>query len=212
MKLKLISLKEQKRGLPTFIFITEVGSVFFTDFLKNLRDFSDEFNFYQLDYDLTEPDQVLDYAKASIELFKENKIRSISLVGVDSGGALAQAIAVRTWRILRRLVLIDSVTRVNLSFSEKVLNRIESFLPLGLPLRKKSKAYDSRPELHRIQCPTLIFRSSLSSSFLDYQASLLNKSIPNSWIKRLKNTSSPIKEVLLKEILDFEKVPAKRPQ
>ncbi len=203
MKIELISLKEQKRGLPTFIFIANKDS----NFLKELSNFSDDFNFYQLDHDLVEPAQILEYAKACIELFKENKIRSISLVGIDNGAALAQAIAVRTWRILRRLVLIDAVTRVNLSFSEKLLNRIESCLPLGLPLRKKSNAYDSRPELHRIQCPTLIFRSDLNDSFLDYQADLLNQSIPNSWMKKLENKSK-----LVREILDFEKIPAKRPQ
>lgn len=208
MKLELVSLKEAKRGLPTFIFIANSGD----DFLKNFTEFSNEYNFYQLEHDLTRPDLVLDYAQSCIDLFKENKIRSISLVGVDSGGALAQAVAVRTWRILRRLVLVDSVTRVNTTFFEKVLNRVESFLPLGLPLRKRSNAYDSRPELHRVQCPTLIFRSKdssadTSSAFLDYQANLLNKSIPNSWMKRLENKSE-----LIKEILEFEKVPAKRSQ
>ena len=206
MKLELISLKEAKRGLPTFIFIANSGE----NFLENFNNFSSEYNFYQLEHDLTKPEEVLSYAQACIDLFKEKKIRSISLVGLNSGGALAQAIAVRTWRILRRLVLVDSVTRVNMTFFEKLLNRIESFLPLGLPLRKRSNAYDSRPELHRVQCPTLIFRSKDSnseSSFLDYQANLLNESIPNSWIKKLEDKSK-----LIKEILDFEKVPAKRPQ
>ena len=36
MKLELVSLKEQKRGLPTFIFIADTGS----DFLKKLSNFS----------------------------------------------------------------------------------------------------------------------------------------------------------------------------
>ena len=203
MKIEIKTFAETKRGLSTFLVIAPAGQSYREKFGK----LAENFNFLELDYDLNDPSQVLEYAEKIIDLLEENKVKSVSLIGLEDGGALAQAVAVRTWRILRRLVLLDSFTRLTPTWFEQLVDRIESYLPLGLPMRSLSKAYDSRCELHRIQCPTLILRSLTPDTHLDYQAELLHKKIPNTWLKQIKSEQD-----LFNLIENFEKVPAKRPQ
>lgn len=211
MKIEIRSPSQAKVGASTFLLIPAAGD----SYLNKLGLLSEQFNFLELDYDLRDPSQVLDYALKTIELLEEKKIKSLSLIGWQEGGALAQAISVRTWRILRRLVLLDSFTRLSPTWFEQLVDRIESYLPLGLPLRNTTNAYDSRPELHRIHCPTLVLRSLDSDMHLDFQAQLLNKYIPNSWLKKLTEpamASNQLSQELSKLISDFEQVPAKRSQ
>lgn len=203
MKVDIRTSSQSKLGASTFLLIPPAGQ----SYLSKFSNLEDSYNFIELDYDLKDPSQVLDYAEQALNLLESRKIKSISVVGLGQGGALAQAIAVRTWRILRRLVLLDSYTRLTPTWFEQLVDRIESYLPLGLPLRKLSAAYDSRCELHRIHCPTLIVRNSNFDLHLEYQAQLLNKFIPNSWLKKIKS-----EQELYKLLIDFEQVPAKKPQ
>lgn len=203
MQIEIKAYSDSRAGASTFLVIAPAG----VSYQGRIGSIEESFNFLELNYDLKDPSQVLAYADKAIELLEEKRVKSVSVIGLEDGGALAQAIAVRTWRILRRLVLLDSYTRLTPTWFEQFVDRIESFLPLGLPMRSLSNAYDSRCELHRIHCPTLILRSSSSDLHLDYQASLLHKMIPNSWLKKIKS-----QDELAGLLADFEKVPAKRPQ
>lgn len=160
--------------------------------------------------------EVEPYTEDLFLLLEEQKIKRLSLFGLGYGGALAQAMAIATPKLVRRVVLVNSATRVHPSEMDLWIDRIERFLPLGLPLRALSKAFDSRPALHRVRCPVLIINSRESTQFERSQAGLLTAKIPNAWYESLDghavDAAGQIHPLLRDRILQFLDVPAKRPQ
>jgi hypothetical protein len=84
-------------------------------------------------------------------------------------------------------------------------------LPLGLPLRVRSKGFDSKPFVQRIRCPVLVVLSQEAGEFERVQAYELANRIPSAWVVDLLQAVDPIKE--FSDCLDtFEQVPVKCPQ
>jgi len=162
------------------------------------------------------PSKVVKNALELNEKLLEMKVKRAGILGFGIGASIAQAISARTSRFVRRTVLVDALTRVSPSSLERATIFLEKKLPLGLPLRSLSLEYDSRSELHRIQCPTLLIRSTDQDVFLDSQFDLIAERIPNSWKKKLKKQIVTDSNILSEELADllisFFEVPVKSPQ
>lgn len=105
----------------------------------------------------------------------ELKIRQISFVGFNSSCVVAQNIALNNSKLVRSLVLLNATTRATPSKSEKVIQKIENFLPLGLPLRKNSQNFDSKPFLQRLRCPILLLTDQESDDFIKSEQVVFKK-------------------------------------
>lgn len=165
---------------------------------------------------LHQSDKVVQQAEEVSEELSRRKVKRAGILGIGSGASIAQAIAVRTTRLVRHLILIDALTRMSPTLAERVTDVVEKRLPLGLPFRTMSCGYDSRSELHRIQCPTLLLRSQLQDPFLDTQFETISLRVPNCWKLKLRK---PIRadamcfsEELTNLLIDFFEIPVKSPQ
>lgn len=144
------------------------------------------------------------------EQLKKLDIRQCALVGFGAAGSLVQYLALTFPRMVRLLTLVDSSFRPHPSFGVRILDRIEAFLPLGLPLRWKESGFDAKPLSQRIRCPALIVLSSQASRFIQSQAHEIALRIPSAWVVTLEVSSSV--EHFCRLLDMFEGVPVKCPQ
>ena len=177
---------------------------------------SDEFKVFLLDSELPPVEIVTEYAAEVVNKLTELGVRRITVLGFSGGGSLALALAVVSPKLIRRVILIDPTTRIAPGFLSRVIDRLEEFLPLGLPLRRISKAFDARSTLHRIHCPVLVLNTKTVDEFHRYQAELIAQRIPNAWLKGLNETefdkTGTLSSELAMLIREFVQVPGKRPQ
>lgn len=144
------------------------------------------------------------------------KIRFAYVVGVGSGCSVAQQLAINHTRFVRRLALFEPLSRaIEPSKLELVIDFLESRIPCGLPLRKGGTNFDSRSEIHRVHCPSLVCTNPESSSFLKNEADFLANRMPNAWRGEF-NISEVFQSkgllALFETLADFSSVPAKAPQ
>ncbi len=177
---------------------------------------SDEFKVFLLDSELPAVNSVTEYAAEVVNKLVELGVRRIAVLGLSAGGSLTLALAVESPKLVRRVILVNPTTRIAPGLFSRVIDRLEEFLPLGLPLRKISRAFDARSTLHRIHCPVLVLNTRTVDEFHRYQAELIAQRIPNAWLKGLEepefNSAGVISSELAKLIRDFVQVPGKRPQ
>lgn len=145
-----------------------------------------------------------------ISFMDEHSIRQASFIGFGEAGAVVQNLAVAHQKRVRRIILVDSPTRPNLSFVEKILNRLEKALPLGLPFRSGKATFDSRSFLQRIRCPSLVLITGSASDYIKAQGDILRNSLATAWFKDL--TLLKIEQELPVLLQEFYLIPAKRPQ
>ena len=146
---------------------------------------------------------------------EELQLRRVTLIGVGAGGAISQALAVRAAKVVRRLILIDPSLRLSPGIGTRVIDRVEAFLPLGLPLRSASNAFDGRAFLHRIHCPVLVLVSSGAGEFVREQCGLIAKRVPNAWLRQLAGEALAEERLTVEVescVESFFEVPPKRPQ
>jgi len=149
-----------------------------------------------------QPEEVRRFAEVLEEQVSALTLKRLSLVGVSWGGPICIQYASTFPRNMRRLVLIDAKARLKQSAVERGIEWLENFLPLGLPLRPLSKAFDPRPLLHRVRCPTLVLKTHPE----DPDAEFLADRIPNAWKKAISiQEFAPI-------FHDFLEVQTKQPQ
>lgn len=156
------------------------------------------------------------YAKAFEEYLEAWSVKRATFVGLGRGGNIAQAVAIAFPKLVRRVILVNGTTRLAPDLWTRSIDALERFLPLGLPLRSPSKAFDSRPYLHRLRSPSLIVTTSTASLFEKHQAEILMQTIPNAWHAEVTGDAWTESEILTKPlrtlITNFLDVPTKRPQ
>lgn len=175
-----------------------------------------DFRTFLLESPLPPVDKVTEYSETLRRTLIKQHIKRATIFGIGSGATVAQSLAVSAPKIVRRLVLLDAAPRLAPGFLCRTVDRIERFLPLGLPLRRLRAHYDSRPTLHRIHCPTLLMLSDAAGAYETEQADFIRSRIPNCWFENLHSVydekrfefSSELQEILTK----FLQVPVKRPQ
>ncbi len=141
------------------------------------------------------------------------KIRQASLVGIGAGATLAQNLALENPKMVRTLIIVDASLRPHPSVFERIVDRIESALPFGLPLRLGSEKFNVRAFAHRLRCPTMLVSTGRCSSFVSNELRDLGVVAPTAWYRDLtaSNISDEGKEVC-ELVLAFHETPAKCPQ
>ncbi len=143
---------------------------------------------------------------------QNNKIKRVTIFAAGSASNLAIALSINFLGLARRVAFLDPELRMNSSLTERIIDKIESLLPLGLPLRPLNNHYDPRPALHRLRCPVYLVSSEKISLRSSSELSFMQKRIPNSIKKEIdyesKTLSEDIKNLLTALILQ----PVKRPQ
>lgn len=156
---------------------------------------------------------------------RDKKIRQLSLVSFGEASSLVQNIALLEPRLARTIVLVDASTRPHPNYFSRTIDWLERILPLGLPLRTRTVAFDAKPFLQRIRCPVLVVCMGGATPFIRGEASILAAHLPTSWQIALPGSGvvgdgvvgdgevgSGGVEALTSLVLDFEEVPAKCPQ
>lgn len=139
-----------------------------------------------------------------------NSIRQASFVGFAAAAHLIQEVALLDMKSVRTIILVDPTSRPHPSFISRVIDRIEEYLPLGLPLRGERREFDGRALLQRIRCPALLVLSANASSLSRSDVPIMADRMPTCWMVELSNTSAVAEFADL--ALEFQEVPAKCPQ
>lgn len=166
---------------------------------------------------LPEGEEIISFANKLLSELTKLGLRRITIVASEDGANVAQALCLLDPKLFRRAVLIDPRSRVHPTFSEQLVDKIESYLPVGLPFRASSKGFNSRPFLHRIRCPILVLITKSASLFSQSESEYIAKKIPNCYLLKLGSASyfsaaGEFTEEVLKLLLDFQETSPKRPQ
>lgn len=147
---------------------------------------------------------------ALMDLLAGASIRHASFISFGACGALVQSLALRALRMVRTIVFVDASTRAHASGPSRFVDRVERWLPLGLPLRLTQSGFDAKPFLQRIRCPVLVVSSPRANAYQLSEASVLEAGLPTAWSATL--TSGDPAQELAALVLEFQEVPAKCPQ
>jgi pimeloyl-ACP methyl ester carboxylesterase len=151
-----------------------------------------------------------DLTTALLALLSERAVRHAAFISFGACGALVQALALRALRLVRTIVFVDASTRAHPSRMSRVVDQIEKWLPLGLPLRLAQSGFDAKPFLQRIRCPVLVVISPAASPYERSEATVLEAGLPTAWMATLGTANTS--EELAALVLEFQEVPAKCPQ
>jgi hypothetical protein len=148
--------------------------------------------------------------KLLLDLLEIKGIRQASFVSFSDASALVMNISLQDLKLVRTLVLVDAATRPHPSLFSRMIDRLERFLPLGLPMRSYSKGFDAKSFLQRIRCPVLVVTTQRASLFILKEAEILMSSLPSAWYCKL-DTIDEVGQLNI-QVMEFQKVPAKCPQ
>lgn len=137
-------------------------------------------------------------------------VRQTSLVGLGAASALVQYLGLSEVKLVRSLVLVDAACRPHPSWRDRLIDRIETSLPLGLPFRSSTEGFDSKPFLQRLRCPVLLVLTGLAVPFVRQQAVEMAGTLPTAWVVELPQTAPETE--LARLIEEFQDVPVKCPQ
>jgi hypothetical protein len=137
-------------------------------------------------------------------------VRQATFVAFGAASILIQSLALTHLKGVRSIILVNGASRAHPGIGLRIADKIERSLPLGLPLRMRSSAFDSKPFLHRIRCPVLIVTTMTATPYEISQAEILNRGLPTAWRMTL---DSGREEDHLRELIEsFQEVQAKCPQ
>lgn len=166
---------------------------------------------YEEDSDIVEQ-----YVNRLLSYLADNEIRWAHVVGYKEASLIAQALAICSPKLVRRMVLIDPYVRSDFNTHSKVIDIVERYIPSGLPLRKLSKAFDLRSEVHKIHAVTLLLSTKESSTTEKEAYDFLIERMPNVWKGELGEVdlNDPILLInsMIMEADIFKQVPVKSPQ
>ena len=165
--------------------------------------------------DLPSDQEIFKFSKEFIPELEKVGGKRISIISFGSGSALAKCLSLLEPRLIRRIAMIDPEARIKPGIITKIIDEIEKFLPVGLPLRSLSKTFDSRPFLHRLRSPILVARSDRFNLFLDNEADYISKKIPNCYYVKFETDlliNNSLSEELRLVLDQFLNTAVKRPQ
>jgi uncharacterized protein (TIRG00374 family) len=149
----------------------------------------------------------------------EAGVRSGLCVGIGGGAIVVQALALRAPKLVRQMVLIDAVSRPHPTLWIRVLDRIERYLPLGLPFRNLTDGFDALSLAHRLRSPCVVAVSSQAGAYERSEALVLAERLPTAVLLqsgvRADSRSGPQlsrAECIFEAAAICASLPAKRPQ
>jgi hypothetical protein len=134
--------------------------------------------------------------------------RNILFFGYDVTASLLLFFALSFPKLTRSLILTNAVTRPEETQMSRIIDSLEKFLPLGLPLRS-SHNYDVKPYLQRVRCPTLVLCSEAKETYIYKQSQVLSERLPICWHEKVNFSDD---QATLNAIYQFLQVPVKCPQ
>lgn len=144
------------------------------------------------------------------QVLLERGLKHASFVSFEAACSLVQYLCLMEPKQVRTLVMVDPSSRPHPTKVEKLIDRLEHALPMGLPMRSRTKGFDSKAFLQRIRCPALIVSSTRASAFLRREASIISAHSPTAWSVAL-NQKDEIGQ-LSALVSEFQSIPAKCPQ
>lgn len=108
---------------------------------------------------------------------------------------------------IRSIVLTDATVRAGTEVLPALADRVERYLPFGLPLRSARDSFDARSFLHRVRCPVLVLTSGFSTARELKDSAIFPAFLPTSW-----KDSFDSKDAFTHVVLDFLEIPARSPQ
>jgi len=219
--IEFFSSSQSKEALPPLVIIP--NHAIHSELVSSLSDsLSSTFQVHILQSNLPATEKLVEYSKRMESVLQKKGVKWMTMLGIGAGASIVQAAASLTMsRMIRRIILVDATVRPAPSLKTRIIDRLERSLPVGLPLRSLDSAFDARPFLHRIYCPTLVLVSPDAGSFVEEQSKYIAAKIPNAWLNKLKTSylsestvSGQIQfstelNTLLSEFVD---IPVKRPQ
>jgi hypothetical protein len=141
---------------------------------------------------------------------KERGVRQASFVAFGAACAVLQNVCLAEPRFVRAVVFFHGAARAHPSRASRFVDRLESALPLGLPLRLAERGFDGRAFLQRIRCPALVVTPPSATPTEQREAAEMAARMPTAWLIELSATDGPSDVGRL--VLEFRDVPAKCPQ
>lgn len=150
-------------------------------------------------------------AEGFSRIVREKKVRQASYICFGAPANIIENQLLNEPKSVRTLVIVDSPSRPHPTSWDRLIDRIEQVLPLGLPLRLGSGGFNVRAYLHRIRCPLLVVTTPYAGTFIHGDAAVVANSAPTAW--RVTLTEQELQQGSLSEtILKFQDTPAKCPQ
>jgi hypothetical protein len=148
------------------------------------------------------------------QLIDAQKIRQASYICFGDTGVLAQHLYLRTSKLVRSLLLIDASSSPHPTRTERFIDSLEAYFPLGLPLRSESKTFNARSHLQRIRCPVLRVATSKATFFLKDQSMADSIAMPTAWFCDIAEEYPQQDESTVLALIaeQFQEIPAKCPQ
>ncbi len=203
------TLKDQGKG-RAFCFIQEKKSAYTFSLEKLENSFVSNSRILVIETPTVTNDNWLLISEETLKKLEDLGIRQASFVGFAATTSICQHIGLINNKLTRSLVLINPMTRPNPTAAQKIIDRLENFLPLGLPLRQKTKNFDSKPFLQRLRSPLLILTTNDVDHYTARESQLMLKRVPTSWHFQLSKDQPELQASEL--INEFENVPVKCPQ
>jgi len=145
-----------------------------------------------------------------LQLMIDSGVRQCSILAFGSCSTLAQIYSLSNLRSIRTLVLVDSVPRPSPGPLERIGDRLEKFLPLGLPMRGSSTGFFGSAFLQRIRCPSLLILSPAADNYATEQFEQMLEGLPTAWGVKMESWSEFSQ--IISAVLEFQQVPARCPQ
>ena len=141
---------------------------------------------------------------------KQLAVRQASFIGFAAAAHLIQEACLLDLKSVRTVVLVDPTSRPHPTMFSRLVDRIEEYLPLGLPLRGERLEFDGRALLQRIRCPALLVLSARASGLSRADVPTMADRMPTCWKVELGDMQPTDEFADL--VLEFQDVPAKCPQ
>lgn len=136
-------------------------------------------------------------------------VRSAVFVGVGDAACVAQALTLRSPKLVRTMVLIDATSRPHPSRWVRGIDRLEKFLPLGLPFRNNADGFDALSLSHRLRSPCVIAVSGMATEYQRSEARVLSNRLPTAV---LLESQKSIAEIIEEAVQVSKAMPARIPQ
>ncbi len=143
-------------------------------------------------------------------IMQERGIRQAGFVSFGAAGTLVQGLALGDLKLVRAIIFVDATTRPHPTRYQRILDRIEHTLPLGLPLRSQIENFDAKPYLQRMRCPVLVVTSAVAAPHVCAEAAVFAQGLPTAWHVELGDDSPA--DSLARLVLEFQDVPVRCPQ
>jgi hypothetical protein len=150
------------------------------------------------------------FADSLADTIIDSKLKNFSLISFGSVSSLTIHFYLKYQKLVRSIIFVDALTRPHPSTLTRIIDKIEAYLPMGLPFRSFGSSFNGKPFLQRVRCPCLVITTTHATEQHLADAEILHLTLPTAWTGKVasQNFSLELHEL----IKDFQNVAAKRPQ